>query len=133
MSTARNVKILTWLQLCTVIGVVIGARFYVKPHSLRASTRGMIDGILFCPDRSSALIDGQVLKVGDEIYGVEVVEIEKRIVIFEKNGKRWEQRVREYPNSAWDESDPPGEPDSNDLPDPATSTGNPPAARQAFP
>ena len=75
----------------------------------------MIDGILFSPDNPSALIDGQVLKRGDQIYGVEVVAIDRRIVTFEKGGKTWEQRVSERPNSAWDEEEPP-ESDANDTP-----------------
>jgi len=74
----------------------------------------MIDGILFSPDNPSALIDGQVLKIGDQIYGVEVVAIDRRIVTFEKDGKTWEQRVSERPNSAWDEQEPPKS-DANDT------------------
>ena len=115
MSTVKNVKILTWLEICTVVVVILVVRFYVSPLQLGAATRGMIDGILFTPGTSSILLDGQVLKVGDEIYGVEVVEIDKRIVTFEKNGKRWEQRVRERPNPAWDEPDRCCEFDANDL------------------
>jgi len=106
MSSTKNVKILTLLQLCTIIGVVLTARFYVRPQNLAsAATDGMIDGILFSPDNPSVLIDGQVLKIGDRIYGVEVVGIDRRIVTFEKEGKRWEQRVRERPNKAWEELD----------------------------
>jgi len=74
----------------------------------------MVDGILFSADDPSALIDGQVLKRGDQIYGVEVVEIDRRIVTFEKSGKTWEQRVCERPNLAWDDPNP-TESDANDV------------------
>jgi len=133
MSSTKNVKILTWLQLCTVVVVVLVAWFYVRPQqSASAATGGIIDGILFSPDNPSVLIDGQVLKVGDTIYGVEVVEIGRRIVTFEKNNKRWEQRVRERPNRAWDEPDP-TESDASDLSTGATSPKCPAASKQTGP
>ena len=106
MSSTKNVKMLTWLQLCTVVLVIFTVWFYVRPQQqVSAATGGIIDGILFCPDNPSVLIDGQVLKVGDTIYGVEIVAIDRRIVTFEKNNKRWEQRVQQRPNPAWDEPD----------------------------
>ncbi|MBN2269537.1 MAG: hypothetical protein JXN61_02925 [Sedimentisphaerales bacterium] len=115
MSSTKNVKMLTWLQFCTVAIVVLAAWLYVRPQQLTsAATGGIIDGILFSPDSPSVLIDGQVLKVGDTIYGVEVVAIGRRIVTFERNNKRWEQRVQERPNPAWDEPDP-TESDANDV------------------
>jgi hypothetical protein len=104
MSRTKNVKILTLLQLCTIIGVVLTAWFYVRPqHSASAAPCGLIDGILFSPDCPSVLIDGQVLREGDMIYGAKVFEIGRRIVTFEKNGKRWEQRVQQRPDPAWDD------------------------------
>ena len=108
MHSGRNVKILTWLQLCTVVAVILAARFYIKPQpSVSAAlTPGMVNGILYSPDSPSALIDNQVMRVGDTIYGVKVVRIDKGMVAFEKNGKRWEQRVHQSPDPAWDEADP---------------------------
>ncbi|HLB74550.1 MAG TPA: hypothetical protein VJJ98_11060 [Sedimentisphaerales bacterium] len=114
MSIGRNVKILTWLQICTIAAVIFVVRFYVNPNLSAGATRGMVDGILFSPDNPSALIDGQVLKIGDQIYGVEVVEISRRIVTFEKDGQTWEQRVCERPNSTWDDPNP-TESDANDV------------------
>ena len=106
MSSTKNVKILTLLQLCTVIAVVLTAWFYVRPlHLASAASCGMIDGILFSPDDPSVLIDGQVLKIGDQIYGVRVIGIDRSMVTFERNSKRWEQRIRQRPNIAWDEPD----------------------------
>jgi len=133
MSSTKNVKILTWIQLCTVVVVVLTAWLYIRPQRLAsAATGGIIDGILFSPDNPSVLIDGQVLKVGDTIYGVEIVEISRRIVTFEKNNKRWEQRVCERPNRAWDEPDP-TKSDANDLSSRTTSPKGPAAFRQTGP
>jgi len=107
MSSARNVKILTWLQLCTVVAIILAARFYIKPQQSvsAAATRGMVDGILYSPDTPSALVDGQVMRVGDVMCGVKVVRIDKGVVAFEKNGKKWQQRVRQHPDPAWHEPD----------------------------
>ena len=110
MTSTKNVKMLTLLQLCTVVVVVLTVWFYVRPQQpASAATCGIVDGILFSPDAPSVLIDGQVLNVGDTIYGVEVVAIDRRIVTFEKDSKRWQQRVRERANTAWEEPDAPGE------------------------
>jgi hypothetical protein len=114
MSIGRNVKILTWLQICTIVAVIFVVRFSVNPNLSAGATRGMVDGILFSPDNPSTLIDGQLLKIGDSIYGAEVVAIDRRIVTFEKSGKTWEQRVCERPNTAWDDPNAP-ESDANDV------------------
>ena len=110
MSTVKNVKMLTLLQLCTVAIVILLAWLRLNPQQAVA-TRGMVDGILFSPEKPSALVDGQILTVGDSMYGTEVVEITKQFVVFEKNHRKWQQRVRERPNLAWDEPDLP--PDAN--------------------
>jgi hypothetical protein len=133
MSSTKNVKILTLLQLCTTIGVVLTAWFYVRPqHLASAASCGLIDGILFSPDDPSVLIDGQVLREGDTIYGAKVIEIGRRIVTFERNGKKWEQRVQQRPDPAWDEPDLPSS-NANDLPAPAASPKPPPPSEQAEP
>jgi hypothetical protein len=106
MNRIRNVKMLTLLQLCTAIGVVLTAWFYVRPQNLAsAASCGLIDGILFSDD-PSVLIDGQVLRVGDSLYGVEIVSIDRQTVTFRGNGRTWQQRVRERPNKAWEEAEP---------------------------
>ena len=110
MSTVRNVKMLTLLKLCTVIIVILFAWLRLNPQQAVA-TRGMVDGILFSPERPSALVDGQILTVGDSMYGTEVVEITRQLVVFEKHHHKWQQRVRERPNPAWDEPNLP--PDAN--------------------
>jgi len=100
MSTAGNVKILVWLQFCTIVLAILFAWFYLDPKPTAA--RGKLDGILYTIENSTVLVDGQALKEGDTMYGVEVVRIYRNRVIFEKDGERWEQRVRERPNPNWD-------------------------------
>ncbi|MCK4294716.1 MAG: general secretion pathway protein GspB [Planctomycetes bacterium] len=114
MSNISNVKILTWLQLCTIAAVIIFACFYHGPRQTAAAQRGIIDGIIYSVENPSVLVDGQVLNEGDTLYGVEVLKIGRRIVIFEKDGQRWEQRVRQRPNPAWDEPDEQLEADTDD-------------------
>lgn len=63
--------------------------------------QGMVTGILYAMEESSAVIDKQVVRTGDTLHGVTIVSIEKFIVEFEKDGTRWKQRVREKPNPAW--------------------------------
>jgi len=52
---------------------------------------------------SSTMIDNQVLKEGDTIYGARVVKIYPKKVEFKKDGKCWTQRICEHPNPAWEE------------------------------
>ncbi len=106
MRTAYNVKVLTWLQLCAITIAILFAWFYVKPRRTVASY-GVVDGILYSREKPSALVDGQVLTVGDQIYGVKIVEISKSMVVFENGNIRWQQRVRERPNPAWEQIESP--------------------------
>ncbi len=73
--------------------------FLVKPKC------GVVNGILYSIEDSSVIIDGQILKEGDTISGVKVVKIHRAEVEFEKNQKRWKQRVGSRPNAAWEEPD----------------------------
>ena len=66
------------------------------------SQQGVVTGILYVLEDSSAVVDNQVVRQGDSIYGVRIVSIEKFTVEFNKNGYRWKQRVRENPNPAWE-------------------------------
>ena len=74
--------------------------------------QGVVTGILYIDEEiavgmegSSIVVDGQILRQGETIYGAEVVGIEKFYAEFEKNGIQWKQRVREKPNPAWEEPD----------------------------
>ena len=77
----------------------VGASLYVHHILLQ---QGVVTGILYIMEDSSAVVDNQVVRKGDTIYGVRIVNIEKFNVEFEKNGYQWQQRVREKPNPAWE-------------------------------
>lgn len=102
----RNVKMLTLAQLATMIVVFVGVFVY---NSLRPAVShkvyGVVEGILYNPETPSALIDGQIIKEGDEIYGVNIISISRNKVEFENCSRKWEQRVQERPNRAWTESE----------------------------
>jgi membrane-associated HD superfamily phosphohydrolase len=69
-----------------------------------ALNTNVITGIAFSGDKSSAvLINGKIVYEGKCIGDIKVVSISKEEVEFEKNGKRWKQRVSEPPNLAWQE------------------------------
>jgi type II secretory pathway component PulC len=53
-----------------------------------------VKGIVLSGDKSSAIIDNQIVREGEEILGATVVKINKDSVEFEKNGKSWKQRVQ---------------------------------------
>ncbi len=56
--------------------------------------RLIVKGIVLSGDKSSAIIDNQIVREGEKILGATVVKINKDSVEFEKNGKSWKQRVR---------------------------------------
>ncbi len=97
-----KIKMLIWLQLLTVTAVLVLTLSYNFGATAR---KGVVSGILYTIEDSSAVIDGQILKEGDTIYDVKVVKIYRTEIEFEKNGERWKQRVRQRPNPAWKESD----------------------------
>ena len=50
---------------------------------------GVVTGILYIPEDSSAVIDSQIVHEGDTIYGATIVKIEKLQVEFERDGISW--------------------------------------------
>lgn len=64
-------------------------------------THGVVTGILYLEENPSAIIDGTVVYKGDEIHDVKVVDIQQNSVEFEKNGKGWNQKVRETAKKRW--------------------------------
>lgn len=101
---------LTLVQLATMTVVFVGVFIYntLRPAKSQIAF-GIVDGVLYSPEDSSVLIDGQIRKEGEKIYGATVTKIYKNKVEFEKNGKRWEQRVQEQPNHGWEEANQPQE------------------------
>ena len=64
-------------------------------------THGVVTGILYFAEKPSAIIDGTVVYKGDKIHGVKVIDIQQNNVEFEKNGKGWNQKVRETAEKLW--------------------------------
>ena len=52
-------------------------------------------------DAEVALIGDELVREGDTIDGVKVVQINSGKVKFEKNGKMWTQGTQERPDAAW--------------------------------
>ena len=97
-----NTKILILLQLFAMIGVFAGTSIYFLSTM---GQQGMVAGILYTIEDSSALVDGHIVYEGDTIHGVQVVKIERFTVECEKDGIRWKQKVRERPSPHWKEPD----------------------------
>ena len=96
-----NTKTVLLLRVIAGISALGGTSAYL---SNIGQQQGVVKGILCVPGSSSAVIDTQIVYEGESIYGVKVVNIERSTVEFEKNGKRWKQRVLERANPAWGES-----------------------------
>jgi hypothetical protein len=55
----------------------------------------IIRDIIYSDDKPSALVGSKIVHVGDVIDGATIVKIDRDNVEFEKNGSRWEQKVRD--------------------------------------
>lgn len=62
---------------------------------------GTVTAILYSNEDPCALINHNLVHEGDITNGVKVVKIYKCEVEFEKNGKRWTQKVLANPSPAW--------------------------------
>jgi len=69
--------------------------------SYKTPRQGRISSIVVSEDNHSALIGTKLVREGDIIDGVTVVKIHEDEVEFEKNGKRWAQKVGQQPDPAW--------------------------------
>lgn len=78
-----------------------GLRKNARVTAFRLMERGSITGIVYAPDKSCALIGGEVVYEGDVIDGVRVAKICPDKVAFERNGIWWKQRIREKANPLW--------------------------------
>jgi hypothetical protein len=63
--------------------------------------RGFVSGIAYNENRARAFINDKMIFEGDLIDGITVFKIHPDSVEFEKNGKRWNQKVGEQPVSRW--------------------------------
>jgi hypothetical protein len=101
----RNFKILIWGQVILLFAFTVILFFN---HNLAFGTKkGVVKGIMVVedspPKETSAIINSQIVYEGDIIEGVEIVKIDYDKVTFEKNGKKWTQRVGGWPSNAWKE------------------------------
>lgn len=55
----------------------------------------IVGGILYSQDNPMVVINGQIVRQGDVINEIKVLKINKDNVIFEKNDKRWMQKVQQ--------------------------------------
>lgn len=70
-----------------------------KPVAPKA--KGTVTAILYSSEDASFSIDGEVLRAGQSIRGVKVVQINQDSVEFEYAGTRWRQKVNEAPSTKW--------------------------------
>jgi hypothetical protein len=64
-------------------------------------TVGLVSGIVYSELKPSAIIGGKIVRQQETIQGVKIVRIYRDRVEFEKNGKKWEQKVREPAKAHW--------------------------------
>lgn len=53
-----------------------------------------VSAILYSEGRSSAVIDGRTVRIGDELYGQKVIDIKKGYVILGSGKKRYKLELR---------------------------------------
>ncbi|OHB59106.1 MAG: hypothetical protein A2Y12_12810 [Planctomycetes bacterium GWF2_42_9] len=64
-------------------------------------TNGLITAIIYSPDKSSAVIDSEIVHNGDTIHGVKVKQIHNNKIEFERDAVTWEQQVQQTPSNYW--------------------------------
>ena len=127
--TAERKSTLSWLSAAVaVVTVMAGYYLYTEGKTTAAhgtegkiivargtrgktiaarelSPYGVITGIIYAEEKSSATINGKVVHEAETIDGVKVVKIYRDKVEFEENKNRWTQRVWQQPNHAWPKVD----------------------------
>ncbi len=76
---------------------------YIKPGEKPEITYGLISSILYSGVDTIAVIDGEIMREGDMLYGIQIVKILRNEVEFSKGRKRWKQRLGESPPNVWTE------------------------------
>jgi hypothetical protein len=98
-----------------IVLIVIGAGYYIyigkglssmgeEKEQLEQQTPpaiGWVNGILYSDKKASVVIDQDIVSEGQAVHGVKVVKIHKDKVEFEKEGNRWEQKLKEEPKQFW--------------------------------
>ena len=89
------------IQIFTLSTAIAAASVYMI-NECRNKT-GLVRSIIYTITDSSVLINNKVVKEGEKIHGIRIVKIYPNKIEFEKNGKRWIQRVCQKPDPAWNE------------------------------
>ena len=97
--------ILAAIAVCGMLGYKVATKaskdnkevVYDRP----APRFGVVTAILYCEDSPTILIEDQMLHEGDAIHEVKVLEINEDKVLFDKEGKQWEQKVQEPAKPEW--------------------------------
>jgi hypothetical protein len=71
------------------------------PTPKSKATHGLVAGIVYSPEKSSAVVDNKIVHEGNNIHGVSVFKIYEDKIVFEKNGNKWEQAVGQTPDASW--------------------------------
>ena len=64
-----------------------------------SETSRSVGGICYSTDKQSTIIDEKVLHEGDIIDGATIVKIYRDKVVFTKNGRKWEQKIKKDSNN----------------------------------
>ena len=67
----------------------------------QAPANGTVSGIVYSDDMASAVIGTKIVRQGEKIDDIKVVKINSEGVEFEKNGRRWTQKIGEAASSQW--------------------------------
>lgn len=62
---------------------------------------GWVNGILYSDEKPSVVLDKDIVYEDQTVHGVKVIKIHKDRVEFEKDGNRWEQKLKEEPKQFW--------------------------------
>jgi hypothetical protein len=54
-----------------------------------------VKDIVYSEDKPSAVIDGQIVHIGDKVHGAIVIKINRDGVELERDGERWEEKIHE--------------------------------------
>ncbi|MHC4555776.1 MAG: hypothetical protein ACYTFW_01150 [Planctomycetota bacterium] len=54
-----------------------------------------VKDIVYSEDKPSAVIDGQIVHIGDKVHGATVIKIDRDGVELERDGERWEEKIHE--------------------------------------
>ena len=101
-----------------IVLIVIGAGYYFYIGRINSSVDdlkggkeqfrpetppavGWVNGILYSEDNPSVVLDKDIVYEGQTVHDVKVVKVHKDKVEFEKDGNRWEQKLKEEPNIYW--------------------------------